>query len=286
MQSWLASASTIAALSPRSTRDRCPHRSRAAFALSGVLVGLLAFLSPPTTAEVAQKRGVRVSVQGSIRPSTLPRTGSAPVAVSFAGNVHTSDPAGPPQLNGISVSINRHGHLDTRGLPRCRMRQIDPSTTREALATCRSSLIGEGSFSANVKLPEQSPFPSVGKVLAFNGRFHGHPAALAHIYGTKPLPTSYVLPFRIRQTKEGAFGIVLTASLPRVTGDWGFVTGISMTLERRFTYRGRARSYMSAGCPAPAGFRQAIFPLARTSFSFEGGLTLTSTLTRSCRVSG
>jgi hypothetical protein len=234
---------------------------------------------------VIQKRGVRLSVQGSIKPSVLPRRGSAPVAVGFGGNIASTNPSGPPQLESIAVAINRHGRLDTRGLSRCRIGDIDPSTTREAMATCGSSLIGKGSFSANVKLPEQSPFPSEGRILAFNGRLRGRPAVLAHIYGTSPVPTSIVLPFRISGTK-GTFGTLLSASLPRVTGDWGYVTGIEMTLWRRYSYRGKNRSYLSAGCPAPAGFRQAIFPLARSSFSFEGDLTLTSTLTRSCRVRG
>jgi hypothetical protein len=254
-------------------------------ALAAALLALAALLVPLASAEVEQKRGVRVSVNGSIKPSKLPRTGSAPVAVSFAGKIGAAGSAGPPQLEKISIAINRHGRLDTRGLPRCRMGHIDPSTTREAIAACRSSLIGEGSFSANVKLPEQSPFPSQGKVLAFNGRFRGRPAVFAHIFGTQPVPTSIVLPFVITGTK-GTFGTVLSASLPRVTGDWGYVTGISMTLQRRYSYRGKSRSYMSAGCPAPAGFHQVFFPLARTSFSFAGGLTLTSTLSRSCRVRG
>jgi hypothetical protein len=224
-------------------------------------------------------------VRGSIVPNKLPRTGSAPVAVSFAGHVATSKAGGPPQLERISVAINRHGRLDTGGLPRCRIGQIRPSTTHEALATCRSALIGEGTFSADVKLPEQSPFPSEGKVLAFNGRFEGRPAALAHIYGTRPVPTSHVLPFTIRQT-DGTFGFLLSTKLPDVTGDWGYVTGLSMTLERRYSFRGEARSYLSAGCPAPMGFRQAVFPLARATFEFVDGLTLQSTLTRSCSVRG
>lgn len=234
---------------------------------------------------MTQKRGVRVSVQASIKPSNLPRTGSAPVAVSFAGNIGATSPSGPPQLKKISIAINRHGRLDTRGLPRCRLGHIDPSTTREAVAACGSSLIGEGTFSANVKLPEQSPFPSDGKILAFNGRLRGHPAVLAHIYGKQPVPTSIVLPFSITST-PGTFGTLLSADLPDVTGDWGYVTGLSMTLKRQFSVRGKKRSYVSAGCPAPEGFRQVIFPLARTSFSFAGGITLTSTLTRSCRVRG
>ena len=59
-----------------------------------------------------------------------------------------------------------------------------------------------------------------------------------------------------------------------------------MRLFRRYRYRGRSRSLISAGCPAPKGFPGALFTLARTSFSFAGGKKLTSTLTRQCRVRG
>jgi hypothetical protein len=243
-----------------------------------------ALFSSLALGEVGQNGPVRVSVSGDLSPSKLPRKGTAPIAVSVGGKISSTDQSqGPPQLEEMSIAINRHGHLDTHGLPRCRMGEIDPSTNQEALAACRPSLIGEGSFSADVKLPEQSPFPSQGKVFAFNGRLNGHPAVLAHIYGTRPLPTSIVLPFVITGTK-GTFGTLLTASLPQVTGDWGFVTGLSMTLEREFTYKGKRRSYLSAGCPALAGFRQASFPLARTNFVFEGGRAVTTTLTRRCRV--
>ena len=100
----------------------------------------------------------------------------------------------------IAIAINRNGRFDTTGLPVCRLEDIQPSTTANALAACRGALVGEGHFSANVKLPEQSPFPSAGKVLAFNGRLHGKPAILAHIYGTQPAPTSTVLPFLINDS--------------------------------------------------------------------------------------
>jgi hypothetical protein len=96
-------------------------------------------------------------------------------------------------------------------------RSAHTSTTAEAISACRSSLVGTGTFSANVKLPEQSPFPSEGKVLAFNGRFKGRPAILAHIYGTRPVPTSYVLPFTISRGKGFAFegGKTLTSVMNR-----------------------------------------------------------------------
>jgi hypothetical protein len=240
-----------------------------------VLFGAL-LLSSPVSAEVVQKGGVRVSVAGKMTPIKLPRSGEAPVGVSIAGHIIATMPGALPKLERISISINSHGQLQTRSIPLCRLGQINPSTTREALLVCRPALIGEGHFSANVKIAEQSPFPSEGKVLAFNGRLRGKPAILAHIYGTNPVATSYVLPFSIAKT-GGTYGTVLEASLPTVTGEWGYVTGVSLSLEPRF---------VSAACPAPAGFPGAVFPLMRTNFGFAGGLTLASTLDRSCKVRG
>ena len=238
-----------------------------------------------STSVVVQRRGVRVSFDGKLTPRALPRHGAAPVGIAIETKIAAAGDEAPPQLRKIAIAINRNGQFNTRGLPVCRMRDIQPSTTADALAACRGSLVGEGHFSANVKLPEQSPFPSAGKILAFNGRLRGKPAIFAHIYGTQPAPTSTVLPFLI-EGAQGTYGTVLEASLPQATGSWGYVTGLKMTLRRSFSYRGKGRSYLSAGCPAPAGFPAAVFPLARTSFVFAGGPTLNSTLDQSCKAKG
>ncbi len=254
------------------------------FASAAILgVVALALSSSLAPAEVSQKDGVRVKVTGSMSPTALPRQGTAPIAVSVAGRITTSKQTAFPKLTEIAIAINQYGKLDRKGLPLCRLGHINPSTTSEAFQACKSSLIGEGSFSADVRIPEQSPFPSEGKVLAFNGKLKGKPAIFAHIYGTKPVPTSYVLPFSITSTR-GTFGTLLEASLPQVTGEWGYVTGISLDLDRTFSSGGRKRSYLAAGCPAPQGFSRASFPLAKTTFSFDGGLSLSSTLNRSCKV--
>src|SRR3954452_21394695 len=250
-------------------------KARATALLGSVLLAL-ALIPAPGSAEVSQKQGVRVAVQGSLSPSKLPRKGSTPVSVSVSGRIDALNETVLPQLQKMTVAINSAGHLDLGGIPHCRIGHINPSTNQEALAACRSSLIGEGSFSADVKLPEQSPFPSEGRLLAFNGTIGGRPAIFGHIYGTKPLPTSFVLPFKVKQTK-GTFGTILEASFPRATGEWGYVTGISLDLDKRF---------LSAGCPAPKGSSKAVFSLLKTNFSFAGGLNLTNTLTRSCKAKG
>jgi hypothetical protein len=235
-------------------------------------------LSSYVGAEATQKQGVRVTVDGALAPKRLPRKGEVPVSVSVKGEIQALGGAAVlPQLQKLQIAINSAGHLDVKGIPHCRIGHINPSTNQEALAACRSSLIGEGSFSANVVLPEQSPFPSKGKLLAFNGTIGRQPAVFAHIYGTEPIPTSYVFAFRIKQTNKGAYGTILETSFPRATGDWGYVTGIELNLDKRF---------LTAGCPAPKGFNKVVFPLMKTSFQFKGGLNLENTLTRSCQAKG
>jgi hypothetical protein len=234
-------------------------------------------LTSISSAEVSQKQGVRVTVDGGLSPTKLPRKGQVPVAVSVAGNIAATKQGILPQLKALSIAINQAGTLNVKGIPHCRINHINPSTTQQALGMCRSSLIGEGRFSANVVLPEQSPFPSQGRLLAFNGQIGRKPAVFAHVYGTKPLATSYVFAFKVRKTK-GTFGTILEASFPKATGDWGYITGISLNL-----FRSR---FMEAGCPAPEGFSKVAFPLVKTSFDFAGGLAIQSTINRSCQAKG
>jgi DNA-binding beta-propeller fold protein YncE len=234
-----------------------------------------------SASEVSQSGGVRVSFHGSLAPRALPRHGSRPVVASVGARIRAVGGRTPPQLRRIEIAINRNGRFSPGTLPSCQMAEIQPATTAAALAACRDSLVGEGSFSARVLLPEQAPFPSTGRVYAFNGRWHGRPAILAHVYGTEPLPVSYTLPFELL-SRRGTFGTVMRASLPTITGNSGYITGLSLTFGRG----SRARGYVSASCPAPAGFRSAAFPFARVEFSFARGRKVGSTLVRSCEAKG
>jgi hypothetical protein len=234
---------------------------------------------------VVQRQGVRLALSGSFTPRALPRKTPAPVTVSVAGTVTTADGRPPPQMQTIEIDVNRYARFDFAGLPTCTFEELQPSTTASAQVACGAAKVGEGTFSASVAIPEQSPFPSNGKLVAYNGVEGGKPVIFAHVYGTEPIPTSYTLPLRMSRGR-GSYGTVLRASLPQVTSSVAFVTGISLRLHRIFRYRGERRSYLSAACAAPAGLTVVPFPLARASFGFSGGLTLSSTLARSCRAKG
>jgi len=240
--------------------------------------------SPAAQAELAERGDLFVKFSGGIAPNALPRDRLAPIAIGVKGTVKTFSGARPPALRWISIAINRGGRLNTRGLPICHASEVNPGTSAEALAACGPALVGEGRYLASTAFPEQSTFPTRGRIVAFNSVSGGRPAILAHVYGPNPVPTTRIIFFRIRH-HSGTFGTSLTASLPVSINRYGYLRQISLTLFRVFQYRGRERSYLSATCAAPPGFPGAVFPFARASMVFEDGRRLSSTLTRRCRVS-
>ena len=254
-------------------------------ALSVAMVALAAMGAAIARAEVIQTGVLTVSTTATMRPQRLPRTGAAPISVSLAGQISTTDESRPPQLQQLTIGINRNGRLDYQGLPLCKIGQIQPASNSRALAGCRSALVGQGSFAGAVTLPGTATYPIEGRLLVFNGQEHGHEVLLGHIFSATPFATSFVIVFQIA-AKHGQYGTVLTANIAKALGNKRNLTALSMTLSRRFSSGGHRHSYISAGCPAPKGFGSALFPLARTSFAFAGGTKLTSTLTSTCKVRG
>jgi hypothetical protein len=235
-------------------------------------------------ATLVRRGNLQVALRGQISPKALPRKGTAPVAVSVGGQISTTDGSALPQLKRLAIELNRGGHLDAQGLPTCPLARIRIASSDRALSACRSALVGSGIFKADVVLHGQAPYPSTGRLLAFNAREHGQPVLYAHIYSAKPFATSFVIRFKISHPAHGRFGTALTASLPEALSSWGYVSAIRLRLFRRYAFAGRAHSYISAGCPAPRGFSVAPFTLARTAFSFSDGKKLSAKLSQSCRV--
>lgn len=171
-------------------------------------------------AEVVQRGNLRVKVGAELSPQRLPRVGTAPIAVTVGGRIATTDGSLPPQLETLRIEFNRHGHLETAGLPRCRESQIQPASTARALAACRAALVGQGDFSVEVVLGTQEPYPTKGRLLVFNGTYKGKPALLGQIYSSHPFANSFVIPFAVGNLPRGRFGTVLTAKLPRAFTNW------------------------------------------------------------------
>ena len=231
-------------------------------------------------AESVRKGDLQVKFEGELSPHALPRSSQAPVNVSVSAKITPVGKAELPQLRQMSIAINRNGEINTKGLPLCELNDIQPATTADALAVCRKSLVGEGSFTADVPESGRAPFPAEGKLYAFNGVAEGHPAILAHVYGVRPAPTSFTLIFLISKG-GGTFGNTLKVDLPK--SESGTITGISLSLGKTFKAHGKKQSYVTGSCPAPKGVKVAGFPFAKASLSFSDGRKVSTTLNRSCK---
>lgn len=254
---------------------------------AGALATAVAILGFASLAQAAviQEGNLRITITSQIQPYKLPRDKPSPIAVFVAG--HLSAPHGgiPAQLQRMSVQVNRHGLLQSKGLATCPIERLQPASTERALANCGDALIGSGQFWAHIVLPDQGAYPSRGRLLIFNGKRRGKPVLLTHIFTSNPFFSSFVLVFAIKKTK-GAYGTELSASLPEALGSWGYVDRIKLTLKRKYTYKNQQLSYFNSACPAPKGTKRIVFPLARASFDFAEGLSLSAKVEKSCAVKG
>ncbi len=257
-------------------------RSRLGLGLLLALSALFALLAIPAGGEVAQKRDLIVSFGGSISPTKLPRTGTAPMAVNISARVRTTDGSLPPSLSRISLDINRNGTLFDRGLPSCPIERIRSAIARDALTACDDARVGGGRAGGEIDLTGQPPFQFSGRLVAFNGTLGGgRQAILTLLYIAAPIPLDFILPFTIQHT-AGTFGTQLVGIVPKRVQRVTHITRLSLRLHRLYKADGQRRSYLSAGCPAPEGFPTATFPLVRASYRFEDDTTLSNVLIRTC----
>ena len=248
-----------------------------------LLVAFLALGSGAASqAETDQLENLRVTFNAEISPHDLPRDRPAPVKVEIQGRIGTTDGSHPPPLRWLEVELHRSGKIFSQGLPTCSAPLLQSTSTNTALARCRPALVGRGNFRADVLLGRE--IPATGTILAFNSRQGDRQSLLLHFFAGVPVRFTLVVPLAIGHRSEGQFGTVLRAKIPKLGGGLGSITQIELAIARRYSFRGKRRSYVSAACGAPAGFPGAVFSLARASFRFESHRAIRMTLVRNCDV--
>jgi hypothetical protein len=257
------------------------HRSLL-IALPLGFAAIAALLAGPVSAERSQKGNLIVFLNGGVSPRALPRGRSAPVAVRLQAGILTTHDLPLPRVKKVRLELAYRGELDTRGLAACPRGGLRAVDRAHALALCRASLVGRGSLFGRVFLPNQRPFSLHAELLAFNGETkQGQPAIWVSAYSADP-PVSFVLPFIVRH-HPGRFHTVLISVVPQSVGPWPHFARFHIVVSRRYFYRGRRHSYLTASCPLPPHFVAGFLSLARVTFSVSKGPKLTAETVRSCR---
>jgi hypothetical protein len=217
-----------------------------------------------------------ITTDGGFTPTTLPKKGFAPIKLHGFGKIGTDDGSLPPILETVTIWFDKHGEVETRGLPVCTPGKLAATTVPQARKLCPGSIIGKGFGKAVVAFPEQPPIPAASAITLFNARpKHGNPVVLAHAHLTVPAATTFIVPIEVQRVNNGRYGFKTVAKIPKIAGGSGIPLYARLTVGREWKYKGETLSYANAGCPD--GRLQ-----AKGQFQFKDGTFLQGSVFKKC----
>ena len=248
-----------------------------AHVLGAVGVALLLVVAASALAIKITAGNIVVTTDGGFTPTTLPKKGYAPIKLHGFGNVGTQDGSLPPVLETVTIWFDKHGKVETRGLPTCTKGKLTATTVSQARKFCPGAIVGKGFGKAVVKFPEQGAIPASSPLTLFNAApKHGNPVVLIHAHLTVPAPTTFVVPVEIQKVKSGRYGFKTVGKIPKIAGGSGIPLYARLTVGREWKYKGKTLSYANAGCPD--GRLQ-----AKGQFKFKDGTFLQGSVFKTCK---
>lgn len=219
-----------------------------------------------------------LDAHGNFAPKALPKHENAPIMTEGGGKLSTLTGELPPILDKFVLEFDKHGALDTTGLPHCTKGKLVATDVPTARKACKDAIVGEGFGTAVVKFPEQAPIKVGSPITLFNGPKKGpDDTIIAHAHLDYPGPTTFIVPIVIEKIHKGVYGYRVKAKIPKIAGGYGHPASGHVTIDRKWALKGKQHSYVNARCET--GRLQ-----ARGEFLFQDGTFLTGTFFRPCKV--
>jgi hypothetical protein len=205
---------------------------------------------------------------GGISPSQLPRHKQVPIAAHIDAKIGTTDGSHPPAVKTLNIDFDKSIQVNAKGLPICKEGQLVARSTADVKRACPDAIVGSGEAEVEVAFPEQKPIDAKGPIFLFNGGVHGGTTLLLiHTYVDVPAPTAVVATVKITRIHRGHYGIHTVSQIPAIAGGAGSVIKFKLTIGRKFTYKGKRESYLTASCPTGIYYTEG-------KILFAGGTTL------------
>ena len=242
-----------------------------------VAVAGIATAAKPT---VVRAGNMILTVNGNVSPTALPANKLAPISLNSNGSIRTVDGSHPPAAKAITVDFDKNGTTDVTGLPTCSAGKLQARDTKTVKKVCPDAIVGSGKTTVEVAFPDQTPFNATGPLVFFNGgKKGGVTTLLIHAYVAVPTPTALVTTVRITRIKKGRYGTRAVASIPTIAGGSGSVTDFSFTVNRKYAYKGKKKSYLLAKCATGKFF-------AHATAEFTNGDRISGGIVRTCTKRG
>lgn len=231
----------------RGTRGAAIVAALAAIAALTVAGAALAAAGGPP--KVVTAGNLRLTFGGGFSPKALSRKTPTPIKLTAEGKIATLDGTHPPALKEFVVETDKNGSVSVKGFPKCTAGKLQARDTKAAEAACKSALIGTGQTTVQVQFPEQAPVPVTSKLLVFNGGESGGVTTFyIHAYFTAPVTGAIVTTVKIKKVHKGRYGYESIASIPKIANGAGSVTSFNLSIFKKYTYKGKKVSVLSAKC--------------------------------------
>lgn len=224
--------------------------------------------------------GTSVSATAGISPRALPSHGGAPVTIRSSTKLKSTEGGIPPALKALVFKFDKHGFVETKGLPTCSAAKLNGATVAQARRRCKGAIVGEGTGAALVNLPGQ-PTQKISSPLTFFNAppSGGRPTLIAHAYETVPTPRALLVPMVIERLKNPRYGYQVKIEMPEIAEGFGAAVTAVGVVGKTWKRGGRTVGFVNANCQGGRLQVQGSISLADGSF-FPG------TLVSPCHVAG
>jgi hypothetical protein len=211
-------------------------------ALGAVVALVVAGIAAAAKPTIIQVGNLKLTFNGGFTPKALSKTKQTPIKLQVEGKIQTTDGSHPPALKEFVLETDKNGGIDAKGVPTCKAGKIEATTTSAAKKACKPAIVGEGTTGVEVLFPESAPIPIKSKLLLFNGGVKGGKTTIyIHAYLSNPIAAAIVTTVKVQKHKNGRFGLKSVASIPKIAGGSGSVTGFSLKIDEP--------GYLTAKCP-------------------------------------
>ncbi len=245
--------------------------------LGAAAMALAALIVSSAMGDTVKTPEMEIFIEGGITPKKLSKKTPTPITLNIEGSIkNIKEPTErPPALSTLALEFDKHGAINTKGLPTCSVSKLQNTTTQAAESACKPSLVGEGEVEAKIKFPEQSEFPAKGPLLIFNGTPQGgKPVLIFHVYADVPAPTTFVTSGVISKA-HGKYGTSTLIQIPTIVGGQGSLTAFQAKIQKSWTYKGKKQNLLTATCPTGQLF-------AHGAFDFANGTKISGEIIKPC----
>lgn len=218
-----------------------------ATALGALIALTVAGIAMAAKDTVVRAGNLEITIDGSsgVTPKALSKTKYTPIAFTAAGSVRALDGTQPPPIKEVLLDT-KNAAVNVKGYPACTSGALQARDTAAVKKACPDSIIGTGTTTVAVKFPEQPSIPAHSPLLVFNGGTSGGTTTFyIHAYLTQPITTAIVTTVKI---KKSGSGLKTVTTIPKIANGAGSVTDFSLKIDKKFTYKGKKVSVLSAKC--------------------------------------